>query len=325
MEFISKEKARNATCVKRKKGLIKKCHEFSILCNVPLCIIIYPYKEGNQPLRQPEVYAFEKRDYRSQDQMTYSNKLDLAQARDPEVARKIINKYLLVPKEDKGKRALNLYDMFDEWKRKADQELAKLRQKKALARYPIWDPALDEFSPDELMKLLVDLDQKLELVSQRIKGAQVQAGLGPLFDLTPVSSLTIPSNVNAHHYHQMGCSDFEVMNQYSMFNYHPMGNTQECNQIIPFDPNGLPGQVTSGHDGGGGKNNVVVCNMHMMGVDPMYYDFQGPGIVDRVAVAASSYGGTNSLPMSMPFQLPMLSSVKMPMQCQVFYDKKSRP
>uniref|UniRef100_A0A803KXU1 MADS-box domain-containing protein n=1 Tax=Chenopodium quinoa TaxID=63459 RepID=A0A803KXU1_CHEQI len=129
MEFIVKEKTRNATYGKRKKGLLKKAHELSILCNVPVCIIIYPYKEGKQS-SEAEVYAFKG------DLITESNAMDLSRATDPMVAREMIDRYVRIPNEEKYKRALNLFDMFDEWTKKADQELSKLRHKNALVKYP---------------------------------------------------------------------------------------------------------------------------------------------------------------------------------------------
>lgn len=71
----------------------------------------------------------------------HSNKPDPENAKaskihdDSKIARQIIYRYLRVPKEERYKKALNLYDMIDEGKRRADKELCKLRHKIAQAKY----------------------------------------------------------------------------------------------------------------------------------------------------------------------------------------------
>ncbi|GAB2297784.1 hypothetical protein Dimus_031871 [Dionaea muscipula] len=47
MKFIEKEKTRSITFLKRKKGLKKKAYELSTLCDVPICIIIFPNNNNN--------------------------------------------------------------------------------------------------------------------------------------------------------------------------------------------------------------------------------------------------------------------------------------
>ncbi|KAL2944898.1 Agamous-like MADS-box protein AGL17 [Bienertia sinuspersici] len=327
MEFISKEKARNNTFAKRKKGLLKKGQELSILCNVPVCIIIYPYKEGKQQQQQqPEVYSFKE-------------DIETAKSiRDPKIAWEIIDRYLRVPNEEKNKNSLNLYDMFDEWTRKADQELTKLRHKNALTKYPCSISTINEFSVEQLMKLVVHLDQKIELIKQRIgviKGGDCnqeatmtttkKKGFVPCFEPTPISSFMNPN-------YQMGCHEFEgFVNQFPLFNYPLINNNNDPNQefyhqILPFNQqsgllyphnNQVFGATKMGNNYGESSSNLVMYNM-MDSVGPMYYD-QRPGIVDNVGATSShGGGGGGGLPMSMPLQLPMLqqhpSNVSIPRQ-----------
>ncbi|KAK5843266.1 hypothetical protein PVK06_005718 [Gossypium arboreum] len=49
IKFIMKDKVRILTYEKRKKGLIKKAQEFSILCGVETCVILYAPKSEETP------------------------------------------------------------------------------------------------------------------------------------------------------------------------------------------------------------------------------------------------------------------------------------
>ncbi|KAL2928881.1 Agamous-like MADS-box protein AGL82 [Bienertia sinuspersici] len=321
MEFIKKEKTRNTTYAKRKKGLLKKCHELSILCNAPTCIILYPYKEGKQPL-EVEVYSYKG------DNDTAICPIDSSRAKDPKIAREIIDRYLMVPKEERNKitRAKNLYDMFDEWTKKANQDLSKLRHKNAMDKYSSWGynhAYFDGLDVVQLMEVLVHLDQKIEYVNQRINMMiksnhnHNEVGLVPYFEPTPISTnLMIPQ--------------FEGVNQIPLFNYYPIinNNNQEyCHQIMPFNNqlhhqqnNAFIDQVVGAssrmmddhhhHHDGNKNNNMVMYNMNMM-----HYD-QGSEIVDNIG-STSSYG--DGLAMSMPLQLPVMQhNVSLPRQRQYY-------
>ncbi|KAK9689462.1 hypothetical protein RND81_09G060700 [Saponaria officinalis] len=307
MEFITKEKVRNVTYAKRKKGLLKKGREFAILCNVPVCIIMYPYKEGKQPY-EPEVYSFKG-----------NNKADLGRVKDPDLAREIIERYLAVPKEERVKRSLNLTDMFDEWIRKADHELDKLRLKNAMAKYPNMSTWINNFTPNQLMEMLVYLDQKIECVNLRIDMINGnKSGLVTVIEpATPVSSFIIPSDNNANQaeYHNQFCEiidNGEVINQFpNMYNNYPMfsNNILDSHQIGHFNPDldtYKRGQIGQGHDTGGINNNAVLYNFNMN----MTYCDQG-----------SSMDDVSAMPVSMPLSLPLMSNFSMSGQChKMFYD-----
>ncbi|OVA10793.1 Transcription factor [Macleaya cordata] len=55
MELIAKEKSRYTTFLKRKKGLKKKIYEFSTLCGVDACMILYAPKQGDRSI-EPETW-----------------------------------------------------------------------------------------------------------------------------------------------------------------------------------------------------------------------------------------------------------------------------
>ncbi|KAK8565235.1 hypothetical protein V6N12_058805 [Hibiscus sabdariffa] len=49
LAYITNDVARNVTYKRRKKGLVKKVNELSILCGVEACAIIYPPTCDSQP------------------------------------------------------------------------------------------------------------------------------------------------------------------------------------------------------------------------------------------------------------------------------------
>ncbi|KAF8377181.1 hypothetical protein HHK36_030554 [Tetracentron sinense] len=148
LELISKEKSRNTTFQKRKKGLKKKSYEFSTLCDVDACLIIFGPKHGDRPL---EIWP------------ENSN----------EVLR-IINRYKDHSKEEREKRNLNLSNFFEDRKKKVEEELSKLRQKNNEINYSLqtWDDDMNIFTEDQL---IFSLDCKLEYLKTKIgsmKGKQ---------------------------------------------------------------------------------------------------------------------------------------------------------
>ncbi|KAL6318989.1 hypothetical protein AAG906_001462 [Vitis piasezkii] len=104
MELIANEKLRCRTFRNRQKGLKKKLQELSTLCDVEACMIMYCDQNGNG---------------------TYSSQPDVWPENHYEVQR-IVNKYV---KADHGKRAVDLSDILESRKRKAEVELQKLQEK----------------------------------------------------------------------------------------------------------------------------------------------------------------------------------------------------
>ncbi|RZC43619.1 hypothetical protein C5167_036572 [Papaver somniferum] len=90
MKLIANLKRRKETYQKRKIGLKKKLHEFTVLCNVPACMILYGPSQGDRPVKVE----------------TWPPELD--------EVNNIIERYRQVPEENKQKRRQDLYDFFQE-------------------------------------------------------------------------------------------------------------------------------------------------------------------------------------------------------------------
>ncbi|KAK8705868.1 hypothetical protein V6N13_049454 [Hibiscus sabdariffa] len=57
LAYITNDAARNAAYKKRKKGMMKKLSELTILCGVEACVVIYPPGSDSQPETWPSTVA----------------------------------------------------------------------------------------------------------------------------------------------------------------------------------------------------------------------------------------------------------------------------
>ena len=100
MEMIGDEKTRYRTFGNRSKGLKKKLHELSTLCDVEACMILYHGDAADGPCSsRPDVWP-ENRDK----------------------VERIINRYLNERKEADRKRTLDLSDVLGSTKTKVEPE-----------------------------------------------------------------------------------------------------------------------------------------------------------------------------------------------------------
>ncbi|KAI3898558.1 hypothetical protein MKX03_021168 [Papaver bracteatum] len=143
MKLISNLKKRRETYQKRKIGLKKKLNEFTILCNVPACMILYGPNQGDRPV---EVETWPA---------------------DIDEVNSIIERYRQVPEEDKQKRRLDLYDFFQERKKKTEADLGKLRKEHDEFQY--FDDQFKGLAVEQLQQVLQRLGSKMESVDERIK------------------------------------------------------------------------------------------------------------------------------------------------------------
>ena len=243
----------------------------------------------------------------------------------------IIDRFLRVPLEERNKRSLNLIDMFDGWKRKASQDLIKIKRKNALNKYLNWASSLDGFSLEQFMEFLVYLDQKMEVVKQRIdmiNGTnhdysnlnQAEALVLPSYQETPTNStLMVPNDqIFCDDHHQiLGYPNIvEGYNPFSWFNYPIISDNnghnqdQYCPQLVNYNPNVFTNQVDD-------DNWFKYTNRNVMG--GMSYD-QGSGFVESIG-ASSTYGAVLPVQSNVPMQFPMVHNVPLQRhgQYQMFY------
>ena len=179
MEMIGDEKTRYRTFGNRSKGLKKKLHELSTLCDVEACMILYHGDAADGPCSsRPDVWP-ENRD---------------------EVER-IINRYLNERKEADRKRTLDLSDVLGSTKTKVEPE----KNGKSEGQASWAGIELEGLSYEKLMELLEMLDKKIEDVDSLIDFKKKEAGLTskaslpncshmPLFDvvLCPIPKQVLP-------------------------------------------------------------------------------------------------------------------------------------
>ncbi|KAI5661642.1 hypothetical protein M9H77_20965 [Catharanthus roseus] len=146
MELIRKEKSRNTTFKKRKEGLLRKIHEFTTLCDVSACMIIYGPKQEAIAGVEPEVWP-----------------------ENHEQVRQLIEIYRSKCKDSGSCRVYGLGDFFSDRKRRMEDELEKLRKKNMESKFPTWIDFLNLFSEMQLRSLAGGLSHKIEVVKNRIE------------------------------------------------------------------------------------------------------------------------------------------------------------
>ncbi|KAM5564310.1 agamous-like MADS-box protein AGL82 [Rosa sericea] len=137
MQLIADERSRRITFQKRKKGILKKAYEFSTLCGVDMCLIIYGPKQSDR--RPTELHTWPQ---------------------NSDEVNRIIEKFKLNNKP--ATKTYNLSDWLHEQKVKMDAKISKLRSDMYEAKYPTWDDRINDFSEHQLEELVHLLDQKIE-------------------------------------------------------------------------------------------------------------------------------------------------------------------
>ncbi|KAI6674035.1 hypothetical protein NL676_001941 [Syzygium grande] len=136
LELIPNEKARRITYEKRKKSIMKKAQEFTTLCGVDTCMIIYGPEGSATSVTEPEVWPANR-----------------------EKVKRIIERYM---SEGVGPPCQ------EDGRRKVDTELAKARLANWKAEYPISEALIEGLSEEDLKRLLGSLGHKLEAAEVRL-------------------------------------------------------------------------------------------------------------------------------------------------------------
>ncbi|KAK8547154.1 hypothetical protein V6N13_097873 [Hibiscus sabdariffa] len=145
MKLIEKEKTRKATLKKRLQSLKKKAYEFSVLCDVDVCMIIFTPEFKDSP---PDVEAWPL---------------------DPPRVDGIIHRYnQAMAASGLQKRTFSISDFFDMRRRQARDELNLLCKANFEAKFPTWDDRIHDFSPEQIASCLAKLDSNIEVVKRKI-------------------------------------------------------------------------------------------------------------------------------------------------------------
>ncbi|KAJ1402780.1 hypothetical protein SESBI_27771 [Sesbania bispinosa] len=184
MELIQKEKARKTTFLKRKNGLMKKVYEFSTLCGVDVCVIIYGPNFDNQQLVEPETWPQDRR----------------------EVYR-IIQKYYDTT-SDRRPKIYGVQEYYQDRMKKVEGEISKICKDKLKIIYPTWDDSFNPLGEEQLRIFVSLLDSKLDACSQRMnmlkgdhKGKAIAESdnmimtLSPYLASNPSSYLNLMQNI----------------------------------------------------------------------------------------------------------------------------------
>lgn len=141
MKLIEKEKSKVITYKKRSEGLMKKLHQLTTLCGIGACMVI----TGPQ-----------------------NSAVEVWPPNDPDLVRRLIDLYKSKSKEISGVKMSGLSDYFENRQRKAEDEVAKLRNKNSEAKYPTWNHDLDVMNELQLRGLAAALRAKAHFVRSRI-------------------------------------------------------------------------------------------------------------------------------------------------------------
>lgn len=204
MELINKEKSRNTTFKKRKEGLVRKMHEFTTLCDVSACMIIYgPKQDGSSSsissssTVNPEIWP-----------------------QDVEEFRRVFDIYRS-KKKDSGTKTFGLSDFFQDRKKRIEEDLVKLRKKNMEAKYPTWLEQMEFLTQLQLRELVVKLSDKAEQVRSRIENLKMRSNLIDFANLSQPNQFPhLPFHYPADHNHHQEMSQNTMLRLFMNDNDH---------------------------------------------------------------------------------------------------------
>ncbi|XP_043694048.1 MADS-box transcription factor PHERES 2-like [Telopea speciosissima] len=238
LELIAKERSCNTTFQKIKKGLKKKTYEFSTLCDVDACLIIFGPKQGNR-LIEPKTWPENREDVLNIIEWFRKN---------------------CTATEGRGNRHIDIPEFYEDQIKKLRRELTELKQQNSKTQYPTWDNRLDNLFVDQLKHLAASLDSKIEFLKTMIdlnKGyhyvlddvARLIEYFVPPMNQNPAPSLPLPILAYRDSYNRSTMDDMHMHlnphhQPYCALDQSLVINGMECmgnyygtsNSIIPYHP-----------------------------------------------------------------------------------------
>ncbi|CAI9101557.1 OLC1v1038910C1 [Oldenlandia corymbosa var. corymbosa] len=149
MKLIDNEKSRHSTFKKRKEGLLRKMHEFTTLCDVDACIIMYPPKQQEN----------------SSEEEAAAQQAEIWPNNNPDEVSRLINIYRT---NSNASQKFTLTDFYHCRKKKIRQELEKKCKKRMELVYPTQVGSTTQYSETQWRVLANNLGNKLDIVKRKI-------------------------------------------------------------------------------------------------------------------------------------------------------------
>ncbi|XP_061374821.1 agamous-like MADS-box protein AGL82 [Gastrolobium bilobum] len=138
---IPNDRVRKATFMQRRKGLMKKISEFSTMCGVEACLIVYDENGDARPMTFPQ---------------------------QPTKVQSIINKY----EREKNEKPCKIFDLEDFFKNKmnmVEAEISKVQKETLKIQNPTSHPSFNILEEEQLNEFIAVLDAKLGACNERIE------------------------------------------------------------------------------------------------------------------------------------------------------------
>ncbi|KAG0467634.1 hypothetical protein HPP92_019214 [Vanilla planifolia] len=154
LAYITNDSTRRATLKKRRQGLLKKARELSVLCNVPVCAVVY-----SPDTSLPEVWP------------------------SPEEAAAVLSQFGEMPELDKTKKMMNQEGFLQQQLHKLSDQLRRLsHENDELAGEVLLRECLSGCRPveslgsEEVVVLLLLIDRRLKSVEMTMQQMRAHAG-----------------------------------------------------------------------------------------------------------------------------------------------------
>ncbi|KAF9618652.1 hypothetical protein IFM89_002347 [Coptis chinensis] len=147
MQLISNEKSSNVTFGKRKDGLKKKLHEFTTLCGVDACMIVYGPNHGDRSLA-PETWPENK-----------------------DEVHRILSRYCRSKVKNNGtaRKDEDLSKKLKDRRKKQECEHDNTREKNDKSECSMGDDHINKLSEDQLKQFSNELDYKIDSIQKKIE------------------------------------------------------------------------------------------------------------------------------------------------------------